>query len=89
MVWVQVIRKMKPHQHKMEYEFEEGKFPQGWRGDAWCKTCDYAVYSREARRMEMFGLIRNINPPTKHEKPNDTADSAMFKINNLVVERNK
>lgn len=78
---------MKLHQHDIEYEFKEGRFPQGWRGDAWCTTCDYVVYSREARRMEMFGLIRSINPPMKHEKPASTADSAMFKVTNLVVER--
>ena len=80
---------MKQHQHEIEYEFGEGRFPQSWRGDQWCKTCDYVVYSREARRMEMFGLIRNINPPTKHEKSNNTADSAMFKVESLIVERDK
>lgn len=46
------------HKHTMEYEFEEGKFPRGWRGDMWCKSCDYSINSREARRMEMFGLAR-------------------------------
>ena len=77
------------HQHTMEYEFKKGRFPQEWRGDQWWKTCDYAVYSREARRMEMFGLIKVINPPTKHEKDTRSVDSAMFKVTNLVVERNK
>ena len=80
---------MQQHQHEMEYEFEEGRFPQSWRGDAWCKTCNYAVFSSEGKRMEMFGLPRIVNPPTKHEKVDSSADSAMFKVSNLKVERDK
>ena len=71
------------HTHDIEYEFPKGKFPS-WRGDQWCKTCDYAIYSREAKRMEMFGLIENITPP-QYKESTGTADSAMFKVTNLKV----
>ena len=73
------------HKHKLEFEFEEGKFPRGWRGDKWCKNCDFKIYSREAMRMEMFGLGRVLNPPNKHEKDTGSADNAMFKVENLKV----
>lgn len=69
----------------MQYEFRKGRFPRGWRGDGRCKTCDFRYFSREAIRMEMFGLIKIINPPQKHEKNRGTADSSMFKITNLKV----
>ena len=44
------------YKHRMVYEFRKGRFPRGWRGDSWCKNCNYMIYSREAKRMEMFGL---------------------------------
>lgn len=77
---------MSQHQHEMEYEFEEGRF-LNWRGDYWCRNCDYVIYSRENIRAQMFGMVSVINPPSKHEKNSSSADSAMFKISNLTVER--
>ena len=29
----------------------------GFTGDEWCKYCSYKLYSREAKRMEYFGLM--------------------------------
>lgn len=72
--------------HEIVFEFEAGKFPGGWRGDRWCTKCNWAIYSREAKRIEMFGLIQNINPPGKHDGDTGTADSSMFKVGSLVVE---
>lgn len=63
------------HRHNMDYEFEEGRFVRGdgssWRGDSYCKIkgCNYAVFSREAMRMQMFGLgrVRTQVMPNKDE----------------------
>lgn len=77
------------HKHKIEYEFEEGRFPRGWRGDWACtvKGCQKYYFSREAIRMEMFGLMRNPNPPSAKEKETGTADSAMFRVEGIEVKK--
>ena len=71
--------------HKIKHEFREGKFPRGWRGDYWCKNCPYAVFSREARRMEMFGLIKNVNPPTMKGLKSGTVDGDMFRVGRIKI----
>lgn len=75
---------MKKHNHRIKYEFKKGQFPRGWRGDSWCIRCGETYFSREAMRMEMFGLVGILNPPNKK---GDTAkaDSAMFKVSKLTV----
>ena len=73
------------HKHDLDFEFEEGRFPRGWRGDSWCKSCNYTIYSREAMRMEMFGLIRNVNPPTMKGFKPGTMDGDMFRVVDIKV----
>lgn len=77
--------KIMDHQHKIKYEFEDGRFSRGWRGDSWCEACPYAVFSREQMRMEMFNLASVLNPPQKHDKEGNTTDSAMFKTGKFKV----
>lgn len=72
------------HQHRTEYEFKEDRFPN-WKGDQWCKSCNYKLFSRESTRLEMFGLVRSTPSPHSKEKDKGNADSAMFRISNLEV----
>lgn len=43
--------------HKIIYEFDKNRF-NGWRGDTLCRYCSYRIYSREAMRMQYFGMYR-------------------------------
>ena len=70
---------------KYEYEFPAGKFLRGWRGDRWCITCDFTIFSSEATRMAMFCLGKVLNPPTMTIGKAGVPDHEMFRVGELTI----
>lgn len=75
--------------HTIMYEFDKKEFKDGWRGDKWCACCSYGIFSREAKRMEHFGLqgFPDYNVESIEDKGN--VKLAMYRVSNLLYAKSK